>query len=596
MVKQGYFDHECDLVITADSCALELPPYLPKYKRWFFSLRKFFVVDENSSRARRFFRSHATLMAEKKRHAEGEYYRTIHPFSKFAIFMERTICIFWMMSFFFDPFRSSFFLPCDNSHFLFKMELFSDLVFLINVALTCFTGYCVPLTKEIVLSPKRIVKTKAISFLIPEILASLPYKTIQLSYFKVNPRKSRITIIFAIRFLRYLRLIDMIRYLKNIFYDLKIGESLGTVLVTFLMLFYLIHWSACFMYSVTMCYYTWDELPMNTWLIDIQEDDDKDNVHALLCSGTANRFFDTYVIVLIGTTCHFLGAGDGYRNKELLIEKVTCSFVLICGMTYCNYAVAKIFELFGSVNISESKYQELLYQVPDYVRSKNLSEELKKRLILYYEYKFQRRYFKEEEILSTLSEHLRCEVLLYTCKPILQRVPLLQGLSKGVIGSIIGYLKKEIYLPNDVVIKHGEPMTKMFWVSHGTLAVYYGPSATEILHFEDGDHFCDNAMIRKGTQCILSVVALEITEVFTLARRDVKHCTLFLKEMTERITRIGREKSKLYKSLYDMMTDEGMQNRVLADLRKGRILERESWRRKRYKKGAKRSVYDKKLK
>ncbi|KAL3267090.1 hypothetical protein HHI36_011230 [Cryptolaemus montrouzieri] len=586
----GYLNHECDLPLSVDSCLLELPPYLPKYKRWFFSMKKFFTIDERSARTKRFFRSYATVMSEKKRHAEGEYSKIIHPFSRCAIYKERLICILWMTSLLLDPIRWSIFMPCDTDHALFKIQLALDVAFLLNVVVTCFTGYCVPLTREIIFSPKIILKNMALSYLVPETLSSLPYKHVLLKCFGINPRKSRAMAICAIRLLRICRLTDMIRYLINILQELNIPESISTIMIVFLMAFFMIYWSACGLYFVSICYYTWDGLPTESWLFG-GENKDMNFLHKRVCSGTAREFFDLLVTTFIRSTCHFFGASEGYREIILTVEKLVCALVLVSGYIYSNYAMAKVLELFGSVNISESKYEELIYQVSEYVRSKHLSENLRKRLILYYEYKFQKRFFKEEEILATLSEHLRCEVFLHTCRNILERVPLFQGMSKGVIGSVIGYLKREIYLPNDVVIKYGEPLTKMFWISHGTLAVYFGTDMTEILHFEDGDHFGDYSILKKGGTAYLSIVALEITEIFTLARKDVKHCTAFVKEMTEKVIRIGKEKIHLYTSLAKMMSDEGSQNMVLADLRKGRILEKDRWRKKRPKTMVKSSAY-----
>ncbi|KAK9869464.1 hypothetical protein WA026_003219 [Henosepilachna vigintioctopunctata] len=302
-----------------------------------------------------------------------------------------------------------------------------------------------------------------------------------------------------------------------------------------------------------------------------------------------------------GRVCHnsyrnhmpFFRAGDGYRPVTLPIEQLSCGFLIIIGFVYHNFAIATIFDILGSVYISESKYQELLFHVPDYIRTRNLPKSMKKKMFMYFEYKFRGRFFKEDEILSTLSEHLRCEVVLNSCENILRKIPLLQGMSKNVIGSVIGFLKREIYLPNDVVIKFGDPMTKMYWISYGTFAAYFGDDMTEILHFEDGDHFCDNAITSKPGPCTLSIVALEITEVFTLNRRDIKHCTAFLKEISEKVNKITKDKSALYINLAERMTDKGVQNRVLADLRRGRILERDRWRRKRT--GPLHTIRDKKL-
>lgn len=51
----------------------------------------------------------------------------------------------------------------------------------------------------------------------------------------------------------------------------------------------------------------------------------------------------------------------------------------------------------------ELKYQRIMHQVEEYIHEKKLPENLKKKLIAYYEYRFQGSYFKEKAISRTLS-------------------------------------------------------------------------------------------------------------------------------------------------------------------------------------------------
>lgn len=56
---------------------------------------------------------------------------------------------------------------------------------------------------------------------------------------------------------------------------------------------------------------------------------------------------------------------------------------------------------------STHNYNEMEGQLKEYMRHKQLSSYLKNRIVTYYEFKYQKRYFKENEILSTISEQLR---------------------------------------------------------------------------------------------------------------------------------------------------------------------------------------------
>lgn len=49
----------------------------------------------------------------------------------------------------------------------------------------------------------------------------------------------------------------------------------------------------------------------------------------------------------------------------------------------------------------------MLYQLHEYVRYKQLPEHMRKRIHLYFDFRFEKRYYKETEILNSISENLR---------------------------------------------------------------------------------------------------------------------------------------------------------------------------------------------
>lgn len=53
------------------------------------------------------------------------------------------------------------------------------------------------------------------------------------------------------------------------------------------------------------------------------------------------------------------------------------------------------------------KYVEMERQLKDYMRHKQLPMHMRSRILIYYEFRFQKSYFRENEILDTISEQLR---------------------------------------------------------------------------------------------------------------------------------------------------------------------------------------------
>lgn len=70
------------------------------------------------------------------------------------------------------------------------------------------------------------------------------------------------------------------------------------------------------------------------------------------------------------------------------------------------------------------------------------------------------------------SEQLRNEISLHTCHSLVNKVTLFEGLPASVVGSILGCLQPEVYLPNDLVMRAGDIGDCMFLIANGTVAVY----------------------------------------------------------------------------------------------------------------------------
>lgn len=56
---------------------------------------------------------------------------------------------------------------------------------------------------------------------------------------------------------------------------------------------------------------------------------------------------------------------------------------------------------------SRSRYLALEHELEEYMRHKQLPSYIRNRIYTYYEFRFQRRYFREDEILNTISGQLK---------------------------------------------------------------------------------------------------------------------------------------------------------------------------------------------
>ena len=77
-------------------------------------------------------------------------------------------------------------------------------------------------------------------------------------------------------------------------------------------------------------------------------------------------------------------------------------------------------------------------------------------------------------------EKLRQEIAFQSSHRLVENVEIFKELPKSVLRSIVKYLKFELYLPNDVIVKAGAAGDCMFFLSAGTVAVLT-PTGKEVL-------------------------------------------------------------------------------------------------------------------
>lgn len=275
-------------------------------------------------------------------------------------------------------------------------------------------------------------------------------------------------------------------------------------------------------------------------------------------------------------SCHFYLAGTGMYQIGDTLEQILFTTVFMTGMMYFMYIAALVFQVFNSVNVSENKFQEIMYQLHEYCLSKQLPSTLKHRMLMYYENKFQKHYFKEQAILMTLSEHFRDELFLFCTKRLLDKVPIFDGLSRCIIGDLSESLKQDVFLPNDVIYKANTTAEAMYFIVHGSVTFLLA-NGNEVCHFKDGDHFGEGSLIvkKKHHQRMCTALAIEMTECLRLDKADLYAFMARYGEFASKMTIVARNTfTELSARTKQMSSDEADAHSVglLHDLRHGKIL------------------------
>ncbi|CAB0030445.1 unnamed protein product [Trichogramma brassicae] len=96
-----------------------------------------------------------------------------------------------------------------------------------------------------------------------------------------------------------------------------------------------------------------------------------------------------------------------------------------------------VLQLSSSSTEPEHKYQMIMRGVKEYTRNKRLPEQLKNRLLHFYEHRFQGSLFKEHAITSALSKHLRNEVTQHNSRKLIESTSLFNNIPRNLLNSMI---------------------------------------------------------------------------------------------------------------------------------------------------------------
>lgn len=423
-------------------------------------------------------------------------------------------------------------------------------------------------TKEIVLDPKRICIRYLKSFWIFDFLGSIPILIHILDAFGVPRHKLVIYAMSAARLFRYARLCTMLKYLRRITDTMKVKKMTHDIFRLILMTFFLVHWWTCFVFIVPKFRYKlMHDLPINSWI-----------VQANILPNYHSNSLIIYINALVMTSSHFYSAGTGSHAVRDATEQFLFIILYMSGVIYFAYILAMVLELMNSASVSESQYEHILCELREYTAAKQVRPKLRERLVSYYESKFQKHYFREQAILMTLSEHFREELSLFCTTRLLEKVGIFQGLSQFIINDVTSHLKPDMFLQNDVVYLTGAPAQCMFFIAHGTVAVFR-PNGKEICHYQDGEHFGEGSIILEtmNSNRTNNCVAIETTECLRLEKKDLSRLMSTYPDFKQRMYTIAIEKYQQFNELVKIADDDTLstgttQHDVLMDLQHDKVL------------------------
>ncbi|XP_067216308.1 potassium/sodium hyperpolarization-activated cyclic nucleotide-gated channel 1-like isoform X2 [Linepithema humile] len=456
------------------------------------------IVSRKHPLTRWCLKSSRAIDYEIYRHLKSYPYM-FHPFGTFRIFWESAMTLFIVAALLVTPVFLTFYFDEHEKWYLFNLAI--DAVFICDIVIWFFTGYYDSHTQTVILMPKVAASKYLRGFFILDALPVLPLEFLIVFY-------ESVWYLALLNLLKILRLRTVIDYSRRIYYVYRINYHLYQIAKIVVIIVVCVHWAACLEYHLPLV------------VAKIAGENDASWIRSSYMANRDTRFkmyltcVNRAIIALVGST-HYLNMS----TPEDIVYNLILSVLGFLGFVYL---LARFSQLMTTFHSTDKRHLKLIQQLQQYIRYRELPHSLQRRLLDYYNYRNKKGFERDKMIINHVSPYLREKLLLHNYMRLLTNVELFKHLPQIVVTQLVGALRSEIFMPNDVLVKAGTRGDALYFVACGTIAVY-DSAGKEICHLKDGTYFGELALVMEDERKTDSVVAVENCMVYILSRADFQH-------------------------------------------------------------------------
>jgi len=265
---------------------------------------------------------------------------------------------------------------------------------------------------------------------------------------------------------------------------------------------------------------------------------------AIGASEAARSFGDQYIRALYWciTTIATIGYGDYGPSHESNLQIIYTIVVQIIGVGMFGYIIGNVATLIVNIDTARADFRTKMEEVGNYMRTKHIPAPIRDRVRNYYNYLWEtRKGISDVDFMTTLPRTLRLEIALYLNRGIIEKVSLFKNADDVFIHEIIEELEPLVFLPGDVVIRHGELGDCMYFLSTGSVEVIANEKRIAVLL--EGSPFGETALLQNEKRNA-SVRALSYCDVYKLSQHSFHRLRKKHPDFDKRVTTIAVERQK----------------------------------------------------
>ncbi|GJQ85025.1 hypothetical protein Trydic_g3686 [Trypoxylus dichotomus] len=510
--------HDCQLPDSKANLLVQFIKggYLVNLRRKF---RGLMICNEKNPRAIMFLKSSATIYLEIQNHLHFNYYM-IHPFSTMRGIWEMFMMVVHCVVLIYIPIDVCFSTEGTITERIPRMTL--DFICILDIVICFVTGFQDSTTKRVIMDPKLVAKRYVTSWFVLDLLPCLNTDLIIMMY---NLQHTGVWLKIP-SFLKAFRVLTLLKYMVR-YRERREISMYKFKMIKMSMLFLLaVIWSSCTLYLIAAN-------RQEEWIPEpkVYQHPDAGEIWVGLRT--------CFIRVVMSFLLISHGEDNSFNLAVLTIE------IILISIGWCiKLAVtAQIVQIVMKYSSLTDKYYQMVQQFQEYMRSKSVPDTVQRRILAFFEFRFQRNYYKENEILGSLSNQLKQEILVNTYGTLLTNTIIFKDIPYALLLRISSMMKMEIYLPNDVVVVADTDSEIMYFIQTGMVAVY-DKWGREVCHLADGSYFGEISLFTEEEKRSASVVSIDFCEMYTLNRFDFQTAIAPYPDIYDKIKKLAKERLK----------------------------------------------------